>query len=112
MLSKWGNDLRQSYRTIAQSVGVSKLDIHLLMNHSLPGVNEGYITRDKLLNDLLRKQQERISAVVMERAGKIKNGLALSWLRSAKAPIPDGDTRTQPVKRKQPKQTAPQKMAA
>lgn len=109
VLSKWGNDLRQSYRTVAQSVGVSKLDIHLLMNHSLPGVNEGYITRDKLLNDLLRKQQERISAVVMERAGKIKNGLALSWLRSAKAAIPDGDTRTQPAKRKQAKQSVPHK---
>ncbi|MGE3148131.1 MAG: hypothetical protein AB7K04_03600 [Pseudorhodoplanes sp.] len=112
VLSKWGNDLRQSYRTIAQSVGVSKLDIHLLMNHSLPGVNEGYITRDKLLNDLLRKQQEQISAVVLERAGKIENGLALRWLLSAKVAIPDGDTRTQPVKRKQPKQAAPQKMAA
>ncbi|MDX2051990.1 MAG: integrase arm-type DNA-binding domain-containing protein [Polyangiaceae bacterium] len=112
VLSKWGNDLRQTYRTIAQSVGVSKLDIHLLMNHSLPGVNEGYITREKLLNDLLRKQQERISAVVLERAGKIKNGLALNWLRSAKASIPVGHTRTQPVKGKQSKQGAPEKMAA
>lgn len=112
VLSKWGNDLRQSYRTIAQSVGVSKLDIHLLMNHSSPGVNEGYITRDKLLNDLLRKQQERISAVVLERAGKTKKGLALCWLQSAKASIPEGDVRTQPVKTKPPKQAAPQKMAA
>lgn len=112
VLSKWGNDLRQSYRTIAQSVGVSKLDIHLLMNHSLPGVNEGYITRDKLLNDLLRKQQERISAVLLERAGKIKDGLALRWLRSAKAAIPKGDTRTQPMKRKQSKQLTLRKMAA
>jgi hypothetical protein len=39
-----GKRLRQTYRTIAQSVGVPKLDVHLLMNHSLPGVNEGYIT--------------------------------------------------------------------
>lgn len=30
------------------------------MNHSLPGVNAGYITRDSLLRDHLRKQQERI----------------------------------------------------
>jgi site-specific recombinase XerD len=111
-LSKWGNDLRQSYRTIAQSVGVSKLDIHLLMNHSLPGVNEGYINRDKLLNDLLRKQQERISAVVLDRAGKIENRLALDWLRSAKVSIPVGDTRTLPVKRERPKQPVPQKIAA
>jgi integrase len=49
LLSKWGNDLRQSYRTLAQAAGVSELDIHLLMNHSLPGVNAGYITRDRLL---------------------------------------------------------------
>lgn len=94
VLSKWGNDLRQSYRTIAQSVGVSKLDVHLLMNHSVPGVNDGYITRDKLLNDLLRKQQERISSVVMERAGKIKDGPALHWLKSAKADMPTRETQT------------------
>ena len=92
-LSKWGNDLRQSYRTIAQSAGVSKLDIHLLMNHSLPGVNEGYITRDKLLGDLLRKQQERISAIVLERAGTTKDDLALRWLKSA-VNMPAGETKT------------------
>src|SRR4051812_13663166 len=45
VLSKWGNDLRQSYRTLAQAAGVSELDIHLWMNHSLPGVNAGYIAR-------------------------------------------------------------------
>ena len=66
LLSKWGNDLRQSYRTLAQPAGVSELDIHLLMNHSLPGVNAGYITRERLLIDHLRRQQEKISAVVMD----------------------------------------------
>jgi hypothetical protein len=30
--------------------------MHLLMNHSLPGVNADYITRNKLLEDHLRKQ--------------------------------------------------------
>jgi hypothetical protein len=58
------------------------------------GVNEGYITRDKLLNDLLRKQQERISAVVMERAEKSEGGLALHWLKSAKVDMPAGSTQT------------------
>lgn len=82
VLSKWGNELRQSYRTIAQSVGVPKLDIHLLMNHSLPGVNEGYITRDKLLNDLLRKQQERISMLVLEQAAQLDIGGSSQWLSS------------------------------
>jgi len=82
VLSKWGNDLRQSYRTLAQAAGVSELDVHLLMNHSLPGVNAGYITRDKLLRDHLRKQQERISAIVLDRAGKTFDGLPLIWLNS------------------------------
>ncbi len=84
VLSKWGNDLRQSYRTLAQAAGVSELDIHLLMNHSLPGVNAGYITRDKLLRDHLRKQQERISGIVLERAGKTLDGSPLTWLNSAR----------------------------
>lgn len=82
VLSKWGNDLRQSYRTLAQAAGVSELDIHLLMNHSLPGVNAGYITRDKLLRDHLRKQQERISAIVTERV-RDRDGNPLPWLVSA-----------------------------
>jgi hypothetical protein len=30
VLSKWDNDLRQSYRTLAQAAGVSELDLHLL----------------------------------------------------------------------------------
>ena len=65
VLSKWGNDLRQSYRTLAQAAGVSELDIHLLMNHSLPGVNAGYITRDRLLRDHLRQRQQKISELVV-----------------------------------------------
>jgi integrase len=95
-LSKWGNDLRQSYRTIAQSVKISKLDIHLLMNHSVPGVNEGYITRDKLLNDHLRQLQERISAIIVGQAAKIEDGQALHWLSSAKIQTPAFRTDTRP----------------
>lgn len=94
-LSKWGNDLRQSYRTIAQSVKISKLDIHLLMNHSVPGVNEGYITRDKLLDDHLRQLQERISAKVLDQAAKPNGRQYQRWLESAKiqTPIARADTR-------------------
>jgi integrase len=84
VLSKWGNELRQSYRTLGQSAGVSELDIHLLMNHSLPGVNAGYITRDKLLRDHLRKQQERISTIVIEKAGERGTECAC-WLVSGSA---------------------------
>src|SRR3989442_913737 len=56
-----GNDLRQTYRTAAQATGIADLDIHPLMNHSVPGVNAGYINRSKLLSDHLRQQQEMIS---------------------------------------------------
>jgi hypothetical protein len=80
VLSKWGNDLRQSYRTLAQAAGVSELDIHLLMDHSLPGVNAGYITHDRLLRDHLRKQQERISAVVIEEPGFKRTLPADRWV--------------------------------
>ena len=83
VVSKWGNDLRQSYRTLAQAAGVSELDVHLLMNHSLPGVNAGYITRDKLLRDHLRKQQERISGIVIERVRNGDGSPCLPWLVSA-----------------------------
>jgi len=67
-LFKWGNDLRQTYRTLGQAAGVSRLDIHLLMNHTVPGVNEGYITRDRLLEDHLRAAQEKLSQLIVSKA--------------------------------------------
>ena len=63
-LSKWGNDLRQTFRTIAAAAGVSEVDAKLLMNHAIPGVNAGYITRYKLVDDYLRRQQQAISDVI------------------------------------------------
>lgn len=67
-LFKWGNDLRQTYRTMGQAAGVSRLDMHLLMNHTVPGVNEGYITRDQLLTDHLRSSQEQLSKFILRKA--------------------------------------------
>jgi integrase len=84
VLSKWGNDLRQSYRTLAQAAGVSELDIHLLMNHSLPGVNAGYITRDRLLRDHLRQQQQRISELVVHSVAVKRDPSLVRWLGRAK----------------------------
>lgn len=84
ILPKWGNDLRQTYRTLAQVAEVSELDIHLLMNHSLRGVNAGYITRDKLVRGHLRKQQERISAIIVAGADPLINMRLSAWLKQAK----------------------------
>jgi len=96
-LPKWGNELRQSYRTLAQPAGVSELDIHLLMNHSLPGVNAGYITRHRLLEDHLRDQQEKISKVIIAAASAPKSVPAkavAAWLNGYRPPedeLPDVD---------------------
>jgi hypothetical protein len=68
-LSKWGNDLRQTFRTIATVAGVSEFDAKLLMNHAMLGVNAGYITRHKLLEDQLRSQQQAISTAVFAALG-------------------------------------------
>lgn len=64
-LSHWGNELRQTYRTLGQIADVNDIDMHLLMNHSLPGVNAGYITRNKLVGGHLRIAQQKISDHVM-----------------------------------------------
>ena len=83
MLVKWGNELRQFYRTLAQPAGVSELNVHLLMNHGLPSVNAGYLTRHRLLESHLRQQQEKISAVVMAAAARGKGDAgraAVIWL--------------------------------
>ena len=39
------------------------------MNHSIPGVNAGYITRHTLLEDHLRSQQQSISSAVFAALG-------------------------------------------
>lgn len=82
VLSKWGNDLRQTFRTIATPAGVSELDARMLMNHAVPGVNAGYITRHKLLEDHLRAQQQAISDIVLKAADRAmaENKPLREWL--------------------------------
>ena len=56
-LSKWGGDLRQTYRTAAQAAGLGEMDVQMLMNHALAGVSAGYITPGALLNHLIAQQE-------------------------------------------------------
>lgn len=81
-LSKWGNDLRQTFRTVATPAGVSELDARLLMNHAVPGVNAGYITRHKLLEDHLRSQQQAIGDTIFKALGTAisKDAVLSDWL--------------------------------
>ena len=53
----------------ATAAGVSEFDAKLLMNHAIPGVNAGYITRHKLLEDHLRRQQQAISSAAFAALG-------------------------------------------
>jgi integrase len=80
-LAKWGNDLRQTYRTVAQTAGIADLDVHLLMNHTVPGVNAGYITRNKLLGEHLRHQQDMISRKMVDTIrGRLNGKQGQSWI--------------------------------
>src|SRR5260370_40398491 len=40
------------------------------MNHAIPGVNAGYITRHKLLEDHLRGQQQAVSSAMFAALGE------------------------------------------
>jgi hypothetical protein len=82
VLSKWGNDLRQSFRTIAVPAGVANFVAMLLMNHALPGVNAKYLVRNKLLEDYLRRQQQRISSTIFQSLGeaRIENPKIRDWI--------------------------------
>ena len=52
------------------------------MNHSIPGVNAGYITRHKLLEDHLRRQQQAISSAAIAALGSTlaENRALQGWL--------------------------------
>lgn len=92
VLSHWGNDLRQTYRTLGQAAEVSEVDMHLLMNHSLPGVNAGYITRSKLMRDHLRAQQEKLSRFLIGSCvgrGKRSSAELSRWLNSTSRTLLD-----------------------
>jgi hypothetical protein len=51
------------------------------MNHTVPGVNAGYITRNKLLGDHLRQQQEMISRKMAETIrGRLNGKQGQLWI--------------------------------
>src|SRR5205814_440496 len=64
-LSHWAGDLRQTFRTTAQMIGVSDTDVRLLMNHAIPGISGGYITRENLLSNSLLAAQQCISSTLV-----------------------------------------------
>ncbi len=90
-LAKWGNDLRQTYRTLAAAAGVSEIDARLLMNHAIQGVNAGYITRHKLLEDHLRFQQQAISTLIVSQLDGESAAHQAKWWRYARGALIEQD---------------------
>ena len=87
-LSKWGNDLRQTFRTIATSANVPEFDAKLPMNHAIRGANAGHVTRHTVLEDHLRSQQQAISSDVFAALGTsvTKTPALRDWLGRGTSP--------------------------
>jgi hypothetical protein len=67
MLSKFGSDLRQSFKTMSVEAGVGKLEAKILMNHKVDqDVHDGYATTPEL-REHLHACQARISEAMMRR---------------------------------------------
>jgi len=58
--SETGHILRHTYRTIAQRIGIDKIDARLLLDHTVPGIDGVYI-HEKALFDRLLEAQEKMS---------------------------------------------------
>lgn len=78
-LSHYGDDLRQTFATMAELAGVPERHIKMLMNHTIPGekrrtkpspgdVTRGY-SNDIEFEPELRVSQQRISTFIMEHLG-------------------------------------------
>jgi|KBSSwiStaDraftv2_1062776.scaffolds.fasta_scaffold08258_6 hypothetical protein len=66
-LSKFGTDLRQSFKTMSVECGVGKLEAKVLMNHKVDrDVHDGYTTTPEL-REHLHACQAKISAEMMSR---------------------------------------------
>ena len=62
--SETGHILRHTYRTLAQGIGVDKIEARLLLDHTVPGIDGVYI-HEKALFDRLLHAQERMSAAIL-----------------------------------------------
>ena len=61
--SETGHILRHTYRTIAQRIGIDKIEARLLLDHTVPGIDGVYI-HEKALFDRLLAAQERMSTEI------------------------------------------------
>lgn len=63
-LKQWGASLRQSYATVAKSLGIDEFYLGLLLNHRSTSVTLGYVTSPALFEDALAQQQKISEAIL------------------------------------------------
>ena len=62
--SETGHILRHTYRTIAQRIGIDKIDARLLLDHKVPGIDGVYIHEKALFDRLLASQEPMTEAIL------------------------------------------------
>ena len=62
--SETGHILRHTYRTVAQRIGIDKIDARLLLDHNVPGIDGVYIHEKALFDRLLASQEQMTSAIL------------------------------------------------
>jgi integrase len=62
--SETGHILCHTYRTIAQRIGIDKIEARLLLDHTVPGIDGVYI-HEKALFDRLLEAQEKMSEAIL-----------------------------------------------
>lgn len=74
--SETGHILRHTYRTIAQRIGIDKIDARLLLDHTVPGIDGVYIHETALFDRLLgaqEKMSEAISGLLTPHVGYVSS---------------------------------------
>ncbi len=61
--SETGHILRHTYRTVAQRVGIDKIDARMLLDHKIVGIDRVYV-HEKALFDRLLASQETMTAAI------------------------------------------------
>lgn len=61
--SETGHILRHTYRTIAQRIGLDKIDARLLLDHTVPGIDGVYLHEKALFDRLVAAQEEMSGAI-------------------------------------------------
>ena len=62
--SQTGHILRHTYRTVAQRVGIDKIDARLLLDHKVSGIDGVYIHEKALFDRLLASQEQMTTAIL------------------------------------------------